>query len=191
MLPTRKPRHAAAQRRVRRAVPRTRRADRREPGVRASAAPIADSASCPVGSSPPASGSSNSSSSRRSARPTSRKHCPPSSGPSGVSIAARSPATTSCGSPISTGRHACAAAMLAASSPSRSAAAKSVSCRTRCTSVPMRRPAGMSPNGETTAAEACSPACTGAIREPAALRARQRSLTPPARCRRGPHGFRL
>ena len=69
---------------------------------------------------------------------------PPSSGPSGVSIAARSPATTLAASPISTPRaRACTASTRAASSASRSGAAKSVASKTRWTNVPTRTPAGM------------------------------------------------
>ena len=96
-----------------------------------------------MGSSPPTSGSSNSSSSRRSARPTSRRRMPSSAGPSGVSSAARRPATASAGSPIAASRLAWAAARTAASSVSRSAAAKSTASRTRCTSVPTSRPTGI------------------------------------------------
>ena len=82
------------------------------------------------------------SSSRRFARATSRSRSPPTSGPSGVSIAARRPAITVARSPMSTGRRARAAPTVRASSASRSGAAKSVASKTVCTNVPNSVPPG-------------------------------------------------
>ena len=84
----------------RRAARRSRRAGRPAAGARPARRRCASSVSRPDGSSPPTSGSSKASSSRRSARATSRRRRPPSSGPSGVSIAAASPATTDAASPM-------------------------------------------------------------------------------------------
>ena len=69
-------------------------------------------------------------------------------GPSGVSMTARSPAASAVGEPISTARRPWTSAIRAVSSASSSGAAKSVASITRCTNVPTSTPGGMSASSE-------------------------------------------